>query len=106
MFSSNVPRCFGVRFIPLLYNIVPFSMEIDRLIAAILIVVGYSINDTVVVLIELESTQSFKRGDQNEVVNKALNSTLSRTLNTSLSTFLVLLIIFILEESIRGFRSH
>ena len=90
----------------LLYNIVPFSMEIDQaFIAAILTVVGYSINDTVVVFDRIrEYTILHKRGDQNEVVNKALNSTLSRTLNTSLSTFLVLLTIFIFGgESIRGF---
>lgn len=90
----------------LLYNIVPFSMEIDQaFIAAILTVVGYSINDTVVVFDRIrEYTMLHKRGDQNEVVNKALNSTLSRTLNTSLSTFLVLLTIFIFGgESIRGF---
>ena len=67
--------------------------------------VGYSINDTVVVFDRIrEYTILHKRGDQNEVVNKALNSTLSRTLNTSLSTFLVLLTIFIFGgESIRGF---
>ncbi len=90
----------------LLYNIVPFSMEIDQaFIAAILTVVGYSINDTVVVFDRIrEYTLLHKRGNQNEVVNNALNSTLSRTLNTSLSTFLVLLTIFIFGgESIRGF---
>ena len=90
----------------LLYNIVPFSMEIDQaFIAAILTVVGYSINDTVVVFDRIrEYTFLHKRDDQNKIVNRALNSTLSRTLNTSLSTFLVLLTIFIFGgESIKGF---
>ena len=90
----------------LLYNFVPFSMEIDQaFIAAILTVVGYSINDTVVVFDRIrEYTTLHKRANQNEVVNNALNSTLSRTLNTSFSTFLVLLTIFIFGgESIKGF---
>ena len=90
----------------LLYNLVPFSMEIDQaFIAAILTVVGYSINDTVVVFDRIrEYTSLHKRANQNEVVNNALNSTLSRTLNTSFSTFLVLLTIFIFGgESIKGF---
>ena len=90
----------------LLYNLVPFSMEIDQaFIAAILTVVGYSINDTVVVFDRIrEYTTLHKRANQIEVVNNALNSTLSRTLNTSFSTFLVLLTIFIFGgESIKGF---
>ncbi len=90
----------------ILYNLVPFSMEIDQaFIAAILTVVGYSINDTVVVFDRIrEYTTLHKRANQNEVVNNALNSTLSRTINTSLSTFLVLLTIFIFGgESIKGF---
>jgi SecD/SecF fusion protein len=90
----------------LLYNIMPFSMQIDQaFIAAILTVVGYSINDTVVVFDRIrEYVTLHKREEQNLVINKALNSTLSRTLNTSLTTFLVLLVIFIFGgESIRGF---
>jgi len=90
----------------ILYNFMPFSMQIDQaFIAAILTVVGYSINDTVVVFDRIrEFITLHKRGEQNEVINKALNSTLSRTLNTSLTTFLVLLVIFIFGgESIRGF---
>ena len=90
----------------ILYNFVPFSMEIDQaFIAAILTVVGYSINDTVVVFDRIrEYTSLHKRANQTEVVNNALNSTLSRTLNTSFSTFLVLLTIFIFGgESIKGF---
>ena len=88
------------------YGIVPWSMEIDQaFIAAILTVVGYSINDTVVVFdrireyVGLHKNRPFK-----QVVNEALNSTLSRTINTSMSTFLVLLMIFIFGgEVIRGF---
>ena len=88
------------------YNIVPFSMEIDQaFIAAILTVVGYSINDTVVVFDRIrEYTILHKKSSAIQVVNKALNSTLSRTINTSLSTFLVLLTIFVFGgESIKGF---
>ena len=88
------------------YNIVPFSMEIDQaFIAAILTVVGYSINDTVVVFDRIrEYSTLHKKSSAVQVVDKALNSTLSRTINTSLSTFLVLLTIFIFGgESIKGF---
>ena len=90
----------------LLYGILPFSLEIDQaFIAAILTVVGYSINDTVVVFDRIrEYLGEHKKSNQLEVVNSALNSTLSRTINTSLTTFLVLLMIFIFGgESIRGF---
>ena len=88
------------------YNFVPFSMEIDQaFIAAILTVVGYSINDTVVVFDRIrEYSILHKKSSAVQVVDKALNSTLSRTINTSLSTFLVLLTIFIFGgESIKGF---
>ena len=88
------------------YNIVPFSMEIDQaFIAAILTVVGYSINDTVVVFDRIrEYSLLHKKSSAIQVVDRALNSTLSRTINTSLSTFLVLLTIFIFGgESIKGF---
>jgi SecD/SecF fusion protein len=90
----------------LLYGFMPFSLEIDQaFIAAILTVVGYSINDTVVVFDRIrEYLGLHKRRDQNEVINDALNSTLSRTLNTSLSTLVVLLMIFFFGgEVIRGF---
>jgi len=90
----------------ILYKIMPFSMQIDQaFIAAILTVVGYSINDTVVVFDRIrEYIKLHRRDEQNAVINKALNSTLSRTLNTSLTTFLVLLVIFIFGgESIKGF---
>ncbi|WP_421754494.1 protein translocase subunit SecDF [Croceimicrobium sp.] len=92
----------------LLYGILPFSLEIDQaFIAAVLTVIGYSLNDTVVVfdrIREYMRTHNLKKKGINEVVNDALNRTLSRTVNTSLTTFFVLLIIFIFGgEVIRGF---
>ena len=90
----------------LFYGILPFNLEIDMaFIAAILTVVGYSINDTVVVFDRIrEYLGLHKRKPVNEIVDDALNSTLSRTVNTSLSTFVVLLSIFIFGgDSIRGF---
>ncbi|UKN02754.1 protein translocase subunit SecDF [Paracrocinitomix mangrovi] len=88
------------------YGILPFSMEIDQaFIAAILTVVGYSINDTVVVFDRIrEYLKIHHKKDQKEVINMALNSTLSRTINTSVSTFIVLLIIFLMGgDAIKGF---
>jgi len=87
-------------------SIMPFSMEVDQaFIAAILTVVGYSINDTVVVFDRIrEYIGLHPKKDRIEVYNSALNSTISRTVNTSLSTFIVLLAIFIFGgEVIRGF---
>lgn len=90
----------------LFYTVMPFSMEIDQaFIAAILTVVGYSINDTVVVFDRLrEFLGLYKKREQGIVINDALNSTISRTFITSLSTFVVLISIFIFGgEVIRGF---
>ena len=90
----------------LLYSIMPFSMELDQaFIAAILTVVGYSINDTVVVFDRLrEYLGLYPKREHDSVINSAINSTVSRTINTSLSTFVVLLAIFIFGgEVIRGF---
>ena len=90
----------------LLYGILPFSLEIDQaFIAAILTVVGYSINDTVVVFDRIrEYLGIYKKRERKEILDSALNSTLSRTFSTSLSTFIVLLSIFIFGgEAIRGF---
>ena len=86
-------------------KIMPFNMEIDQaFIAAILTVIGYSLNDTVVVfdrIREITGIKGLKGGDS---INEALNSTLSRTLNTSLTTLIVLLAIFVFGgESLRGF---
>ncbi|MCK4663913.1 MAG: protein translocase subunit SecDF [Bacteroidales bacterium] len=88
------------------YGFMPFSLEIDQaFIAAILTVVGYSINDTVVVFDRVrEYLGLYKKRERSEIINSALNSTLSRTFSTSLSTFVVLLTIFIFGgEVIRGF---
>jgi SecD/SecF fusion protein len=88
------------------YGILPFSLEIDQaFIAAILTIIGYSLNDTVVVFDRVrEYMNDNKKKGVHELINGALNSTLSRTINTSLTTFFVLLIIFIFGgEVIRGF---
>ncbi|APG61241.1 protein translocase subunit SecDF [Christiangramia salexigens] len=90
----------------LLYKVMPFNMEIDQaFIAAILTVIGYSLNDTVVVFDRIrEYVNEHTSWPLGKTVNAALNSTLSRTLNTSLTTLVVLLAIFIFGgESIRGF---
>jgi len=90
----------------LTYSIMPFNMEINQaFIAAILTVIGYSLNDTVVVFDRIrEFTNEHSKWELGTTVNSALNSTLSRTLNTSLTTLLVLLAIFTFGgESIRGF---
>lgn len=88
------------------YGILPFSLEVDQaFIAAILTVVGYSINDTVVVFDRIrEYLGLYPKRDREEVVNKALNSTMRRTFSTSLSTIVVLLAIFLFGgTSIQGF---
>ena len=84
----------------------PFDMEINQaFIAAVLTVIGYSLNDTVVVFDRIREYRNINTSwEITRVVNTALNSTLSRTLNTSFTTLLVLLTIFIFGgESIRGF---
>jgi SecD/SecF fusion protein len=88
------------------WGILPFSLEIDQaFIAAILTVVGYSINDTVIVFDRIrEYLDEHRKSGRKDVINYALNSTLSRTINTSMTTFMVLLIIFLFGgESIKGF---
>ncbi|NDV43563.1 protein translocase subunit SecDF [Flagellimonas sediminis] len=86
-------------------KIMPFNMEIDQaFIAAILTVIGYSLNDTVVVFDRIREITNIKGLKGGENINEALNSTLSRTLNTSLTTLIVLLAIFVFGgESLRGF---
>ncbi len=87
-------------------GVLPFSLEIDQaFIAAILTVVGYSVNDTVVVFDRIrEYITLYPKRDRHTIINSALNGTLSRTFSTSLSTFVVLLTIFIFGgEVIRGF---
>ena len=89
----------------LTYKFMPFSMEIDQaFIAAILTVIGYSLNDTVVVFDRIrEFLKEHSTWDFETTVNSALNSTLSRTLNTSFTTLVVLLAMFIFgADSLRG----
>lgn len=80
----------------LLPGIMPFSMEIDQaFIAAILTVIGYSINDIVVVFDRIREVSTlYPNKDRYNVINEALNATMPRTLNTSISTLLVLIVIF------------
>ncbi|MCQ2375732.1 MAG: protein translocase subunit SecDF [Salinivirgaceae bacterium] len=97
---------FVIGMYSILFSIMPFSMSIDQsFVAAILTVIGYSINDTVVVfdrIREFQATQG--RRPLAEVINSAVNSTLARTINTSVTTLLVLIVIFIFGgEVIRGF---
>ena len=88
------------------YSIVPFNLEINQaFIAAILTIIGYSINDTVVIFDRIrENFALYPKRDEKENMNSALNSTLMRTLNTSGTTLVTLLAIFIFGgETIRGF---
>ena len=90
----------------LLWKYMPFGMEIDQhFIAAILTVIGYSMNDTVIVFDRVREYLGGKaKGNFNSIVNQSINSTMSRTINTSLTMILVLLIMFVFGgESIRGF---
>ena len=90
----------------LLWKVMPFSMEIDQaFIAAILTVIGYSINDTVVVFDRVREYKGlYPKRELALNINNALNDTLSRTFSTSRSTFVVLLAIFCFGgETIRGF---
>ena len=90
----------------ILWKIMPFSMEIDQaFIAAILTVIGYSINDTVVIFDRVrEYNGLYPKREKKVNINDALNNTLSRTFSTSMSTFVVLLAIFIFGgETIQGF---
>lgn len=90
------------------YGIFPFSMEIDQaFIAAILTVVGYSINDTVVVfdrIREFQAEHAATRHKLKDVINQALNDTLSRTLLTGVTSAMVLLVLFFFGgETLKGF---
>ncbi len=95
-----------IGFYSLFWGVFPFAMEIDQsFIAAILTMIGYQINDTVVVFDRMrENIGLYPKQDFGSLINKSLNSTLGRTVMTSASTFLVLLCIFILGgDSIRSF---
>jgi SecD/SecF fusion protein len=90
----------------LLYDVLPFSLEIDQaFIAAILTVIGYSLNDTVVVFDRIrEFFNTHPKWKMDRLINVSVSSTISRTINTSLTTLVVLIAIFIFGgDSIRGF---
>ncbi|MFN6077679.1 MAG: protein translocase subunit SecD, partial [Bacteroidota bacterium] len=89
-----------------LHGILPFSMEVDQaFIAAILTVIGYSINDTVVVFDRIREMMGiYVKRSRHEVINKAINNTLSRTTLTSLTTLFVVIVLFLFGgSSIKGF---
>src|SRR6056300_259343 len=96
---------FVLGLFSILDGVLPFQLEVDQaFIAAILTVIGYSLNDTVVVFDRIRENMGSRKGNFLEGVNKSLNQTLSRTFNTSLTTFFVLLVIFLFGgEVIRGF---
>jgi SecD/SecF fusion protein len=87
-------------------DIVPFPLEIDQhFIAAILTVIGFSMNDTVIVFDRIrEYSRDMKNETKTNIINRAINDTLSRTIMTSLTVFLTILILFIFGgEVTRGF---
>ena len=105
-FALAIDTIVVLGFYSLLWNVVPFSLEIDQtFIGAILTVIGYSINDKVVVFDRIrENLNLYKKRDFFTIFNNSLNETLARTVNTSLTTLLVLLCIFLLGgDSIRSF---
>ncbi|MCO5268526.1 MAG: protein translocase subunit SecD [Brumimicrobium sp.] len=90
----------------LLHGVLPFNMEVDQaFVAAILTLIGYTINDTVVVFDRIrEFLGKYKSKDTLTIMNDAINSTLGRTINTSSTTFIVLLTIFVFDAgAIKGF---
>jgi SecD/SecF fusion protein len=85
---------------------VPFALEIDQhFIAAVLTVIGFSMNDTVIVFDRIrEYFRNTPNGDKKEVINRAINDTLSRTIMTSFTVFVTVLILFVFGgEATRGF---
>lgn len=97
-----VLACFA-----LFHGILPFNMDVDQaFIAAILTVIGYSINDTVIIYDRIRENLKFSKvgGNNKDEINKSLNSTLSRTINTSFTTFITLFIMFLFGgAAIKGF---
>jgi SecD/SecF fusion protein len=97
---------FVIGMYSMLHGILPFTLEVDQaFIAAILTIMGYSINDTVVVFDRIREYLRMGRKESQEVlINEALNSTLSRTVNNSITIAVVLFAIFFFgPESIKGF---
>jgi len=97
---------FIIGMYSVLWKVVPWSMDVDQyFIAAVLTVIGYSINDTIIIFDRIREWVSlYPKRPLNELYNSAVNSTLGRTLNTSLTTMFVLLVICIFGgELLRGF---
>ncbi len=98
---------FVLSVFSLLHGILPFNMDVNQaFIAAVLTVIGYSMNDTVIVFDRIRESLNFNHGreDSKVVINDALNKTLSRTFNTSMILFVVLLVMFIFGgPAIKGF---
>ncbi|HMP91260.1 MAG TPA: protein translocase subunit SecF, partial [Phnomibacter sp.] len=89
-----------------LRKIVPFPLEIDQhFIAAVLTVIGFSMNDTIIVFDRIrENSHTMRNADRGTIINKSINDTLSRTIMTSLTVFLAILILFVVGgEVTRGF---
>jgi SecD/SecF fusion protein len=89
----------------LLHGVLPFSLDVNQaFIAAILTVIGYSMNDTVIVFDRIRENLAKGTDNHGEVINRSLNTTLSRTFNTSMILFVVLLVMFIFGgPAIKGF---
>ena len=98
---------FTLSIFSLLHGVLPFNMDVNQaFIAAILTVIGYSINDTVIVFDRIRENLKFstEADDHGVIINKSLNTTLSRTFNTSMTLFVVLLIMFLFGgPAIKGF---
>ncbi|RYZ18646.1 MAG: protein translocase subunit SecF, partial [Sphingobacteriales bacterium] len=98
--------CITLAVFSFLRGVVPFALEIDQhFIAAILTVIGFSMNDTVIVFDRIrENFRKSPNENKKSVVNRAINETLSRTIMTSMTVFLTILILFIFGgEVTRGF---
>lgn len=87
------------------FDILPFSLEVDQaFIAAVLTVIGYSLNDTVIIFDRIREVSKLDKSSLGVVTNRALNMTIGRTMNTSITTFATTLVIFLLGgENIKGF---
>jgi SecD/SecF fusion protein len=96
---------FVLSIFALLHGFLPFSLDVNQaFIAAILTVIGYSMNDTVIVFDRIRENLAKGTDNHGEVINRSLNTTLSRTFNTSMILFVVLLVMFIFGgPSIKGF---
>ncbi len=95
--SVTITTFLIIALYSLAWKFMPFTMEVDQnFIAAVLAIIGYAINDVVIVFDRIREEMSLRpKADRFELINEALNSTLSRTLNTSFTTFLVMLIVFL-----------